>query len=159
MAEETERIKATEVFDTFCAMMDLRKFSYDSDREKLEIDFSMQGEDLLMPMKFRVLPDRYVALLISPLPFRAPEDKRLEMAVAISEINYRLINGSFDLDIRDGEILFRISNSYLESKLSTELFDALLITVTQTVDRFNDTLLLLAKGSITLEQGLQKINE
>lgn len=159
MAEETERIEATEVFDTFCAMMDLRKFSYDSDREKLEIDFSMQGEDLLMPMKFRVLPDRYVALLISPLPFRAPEDKRLEMAVAISEINYRLINGSFDLDIRDGEILFRISNSYLESKLSTELFDALLITVTQTVDRFNDTLLLLAKGSITLEQGLQKINE
>ena len=158
MAEEKDLLEAKSVFDTLCQTLDDQNLKYDKKAEEFRIACNMQGDDLVMPLDFRVIPEKHSVLLTSPMPFHAPEDKRLEMAVAVSMVNNRLVDGCFDYDVRDGELLFRIGSSYMESAIGKELFLYLLICAVQTIDDYNDKFLLLANGMMTLEQFMNKFN-
>ena len=98
-----------------------------------------------------------VVLLISHLPFVVQEDRRLDMAVAISAINNHLVDGCFDYNLVNGHIFFRMTNSILESKLSEDVFTYLLLCSCKTIDDFNEKLMMLARGMVTLEQFLSNI--
>ena len=73
----------------------------------------------------------------------------------ISVINNNLVDGCFDYDLSDGTIIFRMTNSYLESEVSRELFEYMLFLSFTTVDEYNDKLMMLSKGLISLAQFLE----
>lgn len=158
MAEQDNVILARATYETLCRFLDSKKRQYTKDEEQLLINCSVRGEDLAMPITVKIYSDRLIAVLISHMTFEIPEDKRLDVAIAICAINNRVINGSFDYNIKDGSIYFRMSNSFMESELSTEVFEYMLMCSCSTIDEYNDKLLMLAKGMISLQQMLASLD-
>ncbi len=155
MSDANKLEKAKEVFETLCRTLDKEDWSYQKDEEKLLIECGARGEDLPMELKVFVDAERSLILLLSSMPGAIQEDKRVDMALAVSVVNNRLVDGSFDYDITSGNLIFRMTNSFLESTISEKLFLYMLLTACRTIDVYNDKFLMLGKGLITIEQFLK----
>lgn len=152
MSEAVNMEKAREVYDTIISMFDNRDLKYDKFEEDLVIKSGFQSDDF--PVKFIVVvnPNNEVVQFISPLPFNVPEDMRIDAALAVAVANYGLVDGSFDYDLGDGEIRFRLTSSYRNSTLSEELFAYMVMVAASTVDKYNDRFFMLVKNMINLQQ-------
>ena len=153
---EINMTKAKAVYRTLLKMLDAKKFKYERHDEDLLIKSGIRGEDLPVEFVMVVLPKNEVVQFISPMPFKIAEDKRVEAAVAVAIANYGLINGSFDFDLSDGEIRFRLTTSYRDSTLGKDLFEYMMMVGASTVDNYNDKFLMLSKGIITVEQFMEQ---
>lgn len=153
---EINMTKAKEVYRTLLKMLDAKKFKYERHDEDLLIKSGIRGEDLPVEFIMVVIPKNEVVQFISPMPFKIAEDKRVEAAVAVAIANYGLINGSFDFDLSDGEIRFRLTTSYRDSTLGKDLFEYMMMVGASTVDNYNDKFLMLSKGIITVEQFMEQ---
>ena len=158
MAEYDMR-KAVEVYGTLCSMLDNINWKYEKVEEKLMIKSGVKGDDLPIEFLMIVKPNSEVVQFISSLPFNMPEDKRVEGALAICAANYGMVNGSFDYDLSDGQILFRLTTSYRESLLSEALLEYMVMVSASTIDKYNDRFFMLAKGMISLEQFMEMEGE
>lgn len=150
MADE-KMVRAQKNYETLCTMLNGNDWHYKKDDAKMKIECGAQGDDLPMDISIRIDSDRQLVVLLSHLPFVVSEDKRLDIAVATSVINYKLVDGSFDFDIEDGHMFFRMTSSYRESELAKEVFFYMLMCSCQTIDEYNDKLLMLAKNMLSLE--------
>lgn len=155
MSEEKNKKAALNVYETICQMFDDLEFKYERHDEDLVVSCSIKGEDFPMDILFIVDADRELVQLLSPIPFRISEDKRIDTAVAVAVANYGLINGSFDYDMSDGEIRFRATQSFLDSILGKEVFRYMLGASTSSIDKYNDRFFMLNKGMMTVEQFIE----
>lgn len=158
MAEEVNMKKAKEVFNTLVKMLDTRDWKYEKHEDELLIKSGVRGDDLPVEFVVVVRPKNEVVQFISSMPFRMPEDKRVDGAIAVCAANYGLIDGSFDYDLSDGEIRFRLTSSYRESTLSEDLFEYMILVSASTVDQYNDKFFMIAKGLMTVQQFLEEEN-
>ncbi len=149
--------QARMVFDTFCDMLDKKEGKYNKDEEDLSITFSSIGKDFPWRICVNIDVDRELIRLRSPLA-HVPEDKRIEAALAICAINDRMINGCFDYDYTDGEIVFRMANSYAGSIVGEEVCDYMVRCAGVTIDEYNDLLALYMLGVINLEELIERVN-
>lgn len=152
MEDERKQKLAQNVYSNICSMFEDMNFNHERDDEKLVIRSTVHGDDIPMDMVIIVNPDAQTVSFFSPMPFKVPDDKISEMAIAIAIANNGLRNGSFDFDISDGKILFRMTACYIDSILGKELYRMMLIVSSNTIDRYNDKFLMLSKGMISLEQ-------
>ena len=148
--------KAKEVYNTLISMLDERDWQYDKFEDDLLIKSGIRGDDL--PVEFFVIvnPRNEVVQFISKLPFNMPEDKRVDGAIAVCAANYGLVDGSFDYDISDGEIRYRLTSSYRESILGKDLFEYMILVASRTVDDYNDKFFMIAKNMLTIQQFLEQ---
>lgn len=158
MAQEYDMKKAVEVYGTLCSMLDNIGWHYDKIEEKLMIKSGVKGDDLPIDFIVIVKPRNEVVQFISSMPFNMPEDKRVEGALAVCAANYGLVDGSFDYDLSDGQILFRLTSSYRDSLLSEALFEYMIMVSASTVDKYNDRFFMLAKGMIDVQKFLELEN-
>ena len=89
------------------------------------------------------------------MPFLISEEHRNDAAIAVAAANHGLIDGSFDLNLKNGEIRFRLTSCFIESVLSEPLFSYLMFVSAETVDRYNDRFMALNNGDMSLEEFLQ----
>lgn len=153
MKEELKKI-GQNVYETICAMFDNKGYHYERHDDDHVISCTVGGEDIPMDILFVVRDERQLVQLISPMPFRVSEDKRIDIALATTVINDRLVDGSFDFDMAEGRISFRLTTSYIESILGKELFEYMLMISASTIDEYNDKFLMISKGMISFEQFL-----
>lgn len=156
MAEAVDMVKAMQVFNTICAWLDSVGWKYEKHEDELFIRTGVTGDDLPMDMLLFVETKAEIVQLISRLPFTMPEEKRFDGAVAVCVANYGLKDGSFDYDLNDGEIRFRLTTSYRASTLGEDLFAYMVGVSAGTVDRYNDRFFMLAKGMISIEQFIEQ---
>ncbi len=154
---EVNYAKANEVFNTLCSTLDSINFKYDAKPEDLLIISGMSGDDFPMSFFIKINAGAQVISFISPLPFNISEEKRVELAVAICAVNNILLDGSFDYDIDDGSISFRLTSSYRESTIGNDLFTYMIAVSTKTIDDFNDKFFMVDKNMMTLEQFLESL--
>lgn len=159
MANEKELKQAKVAFDTLCQMLDENEWHYDKDSENMTISCGAQGEDLPMKLTVKVNADRQLISLFSDLDFSIPEEKRVEIALAVSAINAVLADGSFDYNFLDGSLLFRMTSSFRESLIGKDVFEYLVYVSCHTIDDYNDKLLMIIKDKMTLEELLEFIAE
>lgn len=158
MSEKNENIQTPmgqKVYETIIKMFDGNEYKYDRHDEDHVVTCLVGGDDLPMEMLFVVHDQREVVQVISPMPFRVPEDKRTEIALATTLVNDRLIHGSFDFNLLTGRIVFRLTTSFVESILGPKMFDYMLNVSAATVDDYNDKFMMISKGIITFEQFLE----
>jgi hypothetical protein len=148
--------EAKKVFDSLVNMLDSRDWKYEKFEDELLIRSGIKGEDLPIEFIMVVKPKNQLVQFLSKLPFSMPDDKRVDGAIAVCAANYGLIDGSFDYDISDGEIIFRLNSSYRESVLGPDLFEYMIMVSASTIDNYNDKFFMLAKGMITVEQFLEQ---
>ncbi len=156
--DEQNLTKAKQVFDTICQMLDGDDWHYEKNEDELTVRFGVQGEDIPVQIGIEVQAERQLVVLFSPMPYKIPEEKRLDLAVAVSVANRGMINGTFDYNVMNGNLLFRISNSYIGCDLSTDVFMYMLQCACATVDEYNDKFLMIAKNVLTLEQFIASQN-
>lgn len=144
--------KGNKVYELLVQYLSEHDFKFEQHKEDLTITLMVQGEDLPQLTLIRVLDDLHLLQVISPIPSKIPEDKRIDAAIAVSVANYGMINGSFDYDINDGEIRYRITQSYLGAEPSSDTLDYVLNIAFHTTDKYNDKFFMLGKGMLSLEQ-------
>ena len=145
---------AKETYGTLCRTLDAKNWPYTKQKEKLMLHCGARGEDLAIDITFVLDPERMLILVMSPMPFTVPEDKRLDTAIAVSTLNNRMAHGCFDFDLDTGKMFYRMCNSFIESQIGEELFEYLLMATCGMVDKYNDKLLMLSEGKISLQQFL-----
>ena len=147
---------AKKVFEILCAALDEREWVYEKEEEKGLVYFQVNGEN--MPLGFVILVDeeRQLVRAVSQLPFKICEDKRMEAAIAVCVANYGMVDGSFDYDISNGVISFRLTASYRDSEVTTGMVQYMIQCSCVTVDNYNHRFMALDKGVIGIEEFIAK---
>ena len=158
MADEKKLQAAKTVYETLCQALEKHEWHFKRNDDALKIDCGAQGEDLPISLTLIVDPDRAVVMLLSQLPFSIQEDKRLDLTIAVSAVNNSLVDGCFDYDVTSGRMIFRMTNSFLDSVISEELFTYMVFCSCQTIDEYNDKFLMVSKGMISVEQFISAFN-
>lgn len=151
MAEE-KIVQAKKVFQTLCEALDRREWKYDKDEEKLIVDISVSGDDIPMRLLFIIDADRQLVRILSPLPFKMSEAKRMDGAIAACVASYGMADGSFDYDISDGTIYYRMTASFMGSVIGEGLLQYLISCSCAMVDLYNDKFLALDKGMMDIAE-------
>lgn len=154
MAVTPERmVEGKAVFDSLVAHLHDIKLNFEAKEleDRYMVKFNMSGDDIPMRFFIYVNPQHQIITLHSPMPVTFSADKIDEGCKAVCMINYRLTDGDFQIDVRDGEVLFNMSNCYAGSLIANDVFNYMLGMSINIVDEFNDKLLMLSKGLIDLD--------
>ena len=151
-----QNMTAQQVYATMCQALDERNWKYSRFEEDLVVAFGVNGDDLPMNFVLQVDEERQVIRLMSGLPFKMPEDKRVEGAIAAIVASYGMVDGSFDYDLQSGSVLYRMTASFRGSRVGTGLFAYLIDCACAMVDRYNDKFLAISKGILTIQDFLRQ---
>lgn len=143
--------QAKKVYGTLLSALEKRGWTCKKNEEELMLEVGIVGDDLPMDLRVHVNADRQLVTLYCTMPFKLSDDAIVTGALAICYINDHLPDGSFDLDISTGRICFRLTFTFRESLISEEAFYYMLDCSTYVVDEFNDKLLMIGKGMLSLE--------
>ena len=153
--EEKDLTLAKRVFEDMCQAMDQQKWHYDRHDEDLVVTIKMQGEDFPVSLILRVNAAAQVVSVYSALPVTVPDDKMVDMALAVCIANENMINGCFDLDMNKKQVVWRLCTTYRGSLLGSEAYAYMVIVSSNTVDRYNERFLMLAKDMIDLKKFIE----
>ena len=141
---------AKAVFAALCKALENKGLKFKKDEEAMTILFIVDGDDIPMQFILKVDAERQLIRLLSPLPFTMSEDKRMEGAIATCAATFGLTDGSFDYDLTEGRIIFRLTASFRESLIGEELFHYMIVCACIAVDEYNDKFLALDKGLLSI---------
>ena len=146
-------------FKLLAKAFDSKVWRYKTDEDNLTMTTSFRGDDLSMPIIIKIDAERDIIRLHSVLETKFGEDKRAMGSVATSLINWRVVNGCFDYDMSDGQVVFRIVQSYRNCTLSEDVIIYLVNCLVGTVDDYNDVLTKMARGEADFNDLQRRINE
>ncbi len=150
--------RAKKIYENLCTAIENEGWHFDRVDEDLTIVCTARGEDLPIGINVSVDAERELIILLSKLPFTIPEEKILDTAVAVSFTNYSLVDGSFDFNVKDGTMYFRMTSSFIESDIGNDLFVYMVMLSCRIVDDFNDKFVMLGKGLMSLENFMSIFN-
>ena len=156
---EVNMEKAKEVYKTLCDMLDHKEWNYDKVEDDLVIKSGVKSDDFPIEFIMRVNPKNQLVSYLSCLPFKISEEKRIDAAIAVCVANYGMVDGSFDYDISDGSIIFRLTSSYRDSVLGEDLFEYMIMVAASTIDNYNDKFFMISKGMLSIEDFIKQENE
>lgn len=156
MSDAKKLKQAQQVYNTICSALDKRNWRYTKHEDDLVVTFGVNGDDL--PMEYVVAADSKSQLirLISRLPVKMSESKRVEGAIAVCAASYGMVDGNFEYDISDGEITFVMNATFRDSLIGTELIEYMIDCSCAMVDKYNDMFLMLNKDMMSLADFIQK---
>lgn len=125
--------------------------------DDLMINFTMKGKDLPMEFFIVVDVDREIIMIKSPEFTTFPAEKINDAALAVCAINYAIADGSYALDIKDGNIMWTMTSSFAGSLISEEVIHYMIAISIITVDKFNDMFMMLNMGILDIDTFLEKI--
>lgn len=149
---ELKQQQAQSAFETLCATLDDMKWKYNRDAANRVITTSAIGKDLTINLRMVVDEQRTLAYIKSPMPFDIAENKREVIGKALHIANFSILNGCFEYDQERGKVGFKIVIPYFDCQLSKEVYRYAVMLTCQMVDRFNDKILDLANGKMTLQE-------
>ena len=158
MSQDVNMERANEVYNNIVNHLNSIGWSFDRHDEDLVITTGIKSEDLPINFLIVVNAKNEVVQFISKLPFNVAENKRVEAAIAVCVANYGLVDGSFDYDIGDGEIRYRLTCSYRGNSIGGDVIEYIIAAASQTVEEYNDRFLMISEGVITLEKFVEMDN-
>lgn len=155
-----KQAEGKKVYDALVAYLNSINLIFETEKkeDRYVIKFNMSGDDIPMRFFLYVVPEKQHLTIHSPQPVTFAEDKIDLACKALCAINYRLTDGDFQIDVRDGEVMYNMINCYAGCQVGEDLFNYMLGMSINIVDEFNDQLLALSKGLIELDAFLKKLN-
>lgn len=155
MADKQQLQEAMATYNALCTALDNRNWHYTKEDDKMLVRFNVTGDDLEMSFVMFIDAERRLVRLMSWFPFNATNNPEA-VSRAILQANYKMVAGSFDFNYKDGAIAYRLSASYQGAILGDGVFNYMINCASNTVDDYNDEIMMLDKGHITLEQFMKK---
>lgn len=146
--DENKLMLAKQVYADLCNAVEKRNWNFTKNDENLGISFRVSGDDIAMDFVLYIDAERQLIRLLSQMPFNMSESNRIEGAVAVCAASFAMVHGNFVYNIGDGSIVYRIVQSYRESRIGDGLFYYLISCACAMVDKYNDKFLALDKGMI-----------
>ena len=156
----TAEQRMNKAFKTFCAYLDGRNLKYDTEKTESgssKISLSGKGKDLTISFSIFFDVKNELISLLSQMPFDFKSDKMIEGALACAIVSDNLREGSFDFNIANGRVFYRLTNTVKGMDVSRELCEHIFEISTLTVDNYNDKLFMVAKGMMTTQEFYDKI--
>lgn len=144
-AAETPR---KSLFDRVAGYLDAHDWNYTAHQENSYFTMSCRIKDA----NVRVVLDVYEAedwcrvLTYSTFPIYVPEQKRAIVAEAITRINYSIIYGNLEMDLKDGEVRVRTVVEG-ETQMSNGMIERVLNSNLNSADRYFAPLMAVAFGN------------
>ncbi len=151
--DKKKQKRAKAVYDMICDALyekNIKALVSESDK----IVFVSVEADIPVKIMTTIDEERQIIRMIATLPFRFPEDKRVDGAIAACTTNFFMKEGGFDFDCEEGGILFRLCSTFADSDISPEVYLLMLAYAFQTVDFYDNKFYGLASGQITLQDFL-----
>ena len=152
---EIKMERAKKVYATLCEALDERNWKYEKVDDDLLVHFSVNGDDLPIQYIIFVDVDRQLISLLSHRSFDISEDKRIVGAIATCHATYGLRDGSFDYDLSDGKIVYRMTSAFLDNEVPVSVIQYMIDFTGAVVDKYNDKFFALNKGFLTIEKFLE----
>ena len=156
MADENKMRLSKQVYQTLCKALDNRGWSYKKEQDRLLVYFGVNGDSMPIQVVIVVDASRQLIRLMSPLPFKMSESKRADGAIATCAVSYGMADGSFDYDLDDGTISFRMTEYFENCLIDEDLFNYMIDCSCAMVERYADRFLALEKGNITITDLLEQ---
>ena len=96
-------------------------------------------------------------IFYSVYPFYVPNSLKSSLAEILTRINHNLFLGNFELDFDDGEIRFKTSVIYEDTKVTTKMIDHLIRANIFSLDTNFETIDSFINGKITKHQVIRNI--
>lgn len=146
-----------EIFDIISTALEEKNMLCDKHEDMLIIrSWSLSKA----PIEFCMLIDatRKSVTFFSIYDFKIPEEKRIDGAAAVCKVCFR-VNGTFDYDLNDGSIQYRLSTWYKYAPLTVEHVKYMIDIGLASVILQEDKLHSFAIGQMTLKELLEQSNE
>ena len=157
MSDANKLEAAKKVYQALCSALDRREWKYTKHEEKLGVNYGVVGDsDIPVQYVVQVEPDRYMIRLLSPMPFKMGEDKRMEGAIAVCAATYKLVDGSFDFDLSDGVTIFRLTACYRDSDIGEGLLEYMISCASFTMNRYAPLFQRLNEGTMSIADFLKQ---
>ena len=152
MATEKQITLARENLDILCKTLDEDGINYNRDDEKLTVHTAIKGKntDILVAISFS--PEVGVLSFMCPVEVEVPENYRGQFAIAVSRINFAMLEGGYDFNPQSGAVMYRLSTCYEESVLNGDAFRYLLFTSFKHSDEYHPALKTVAERQLTPDQ-------
>ena len=148
--EQRKQSEAKVVYSTLCSALTNRKWTYNKEDDNLIVRTSAVGDDLSMKLYIKVDANRSVMFLKSAMPFTVPQERIHDIMQAITIANWAMLNGMFEMDMNDGYVGFKVVIPFMESMLSEKLCNYMIDMSCRMIDIFNDKMLAVNEGKMTL---------
>lgn len=151
-----KKAAAKDMYSTVCKALDARNWNYKKHEEDMVITFSVNGDDLPMIFIIVVDEDRQLIRLLSSMGFKMKEDKRMEGAIAACAASFGMADGSFDCDLADGQITFRMTHTFRGCLIGEAAVQYMISCTCAMVDKYNDQFMAINGGYLSIADFLKK---
>lgn len=158
MAADKKQIKAAlKVAKIIRKHLDGRKWNYSVSSDELEFSFGVNTDAL--PFYYRIAVDaaKEVVYLSAKQNVFVPESKRIVMAMGICAINDHLVDGSFDFNVGDGSMLFRLVASYHDAEIGDAMVNYLINVAHSTFEDVNKSIINYVEDTIDQTEFLKQM--
>lgn len=146
----SKQSEAKALFGTLCRTLDEMQWKYAKEQnDNYIIRTTVQGKEFNMMLYLVIDTERQMMYLKSPLPFVAPQERRVQVAQALIAANFRMLNGSFEMDPDDGYIAFKLVVPFAESIISQVTCKYMVLIGCRMTDMFGGAIGRVADGSQT----------
>ncbi len=157
MSDQPNTVKANEIFSVVCKALEEMNIRYRKAEDiNYKVVFNVPSKDI--PIRVVIIVDvaNEQVALSSRVPINITTDKYFEMALAVNAANLDGKYGCFALNCESGNLIFRMSNTYKDSTISTEVYKYMIDYARETVDLYNDKFLKVARDLISLREFLKE---
>lgn len=127
-----------------------------NDDNNLSINYGVNGDNLHMDFDVSIDAERQLVRLVSKLPLKFDIKQIVAGAITTCLANYKLSDGSFDLDTTCGNVMYRMTTSYRDCYLSAEALIYLMDYSAWAIDKFYAPLQAVANGKMDAVQFYEK---
>lgn len=140
------------IFDTMVEFFSEQEWNYERMPDATILRMGMNGKNgkWVAYAQAREEQDQFVYYSVSPMS--VPEDKRLAVAELMARINYGLVIGNWEMDMRDGELRYKTSIDVEGDRITTALMRNMVFLNLQMMDRCLPALMGVMFGGLTPEQ-------
>lgn len=146
--------EAKAMYNTLCSSLDKKNWKYSKEEENLIVRTSAVGDDLTMKLYIKVDASRSVMYLKSGIPFSSPvpQTKIFDLTQAVIIANWAMLNGSFEMDRKDGYVAFKVVIPFMESIISERVCKYMIDMSCDMIDKFNDKFVAIAENRMTIDE-------
>ncbi|MBQ3527382.1 MAG: hypothetical protein IJA52_02365 [Clostridia bacterium] len=156
MSDKKQTVIAKKAYELLCRTIDGIGWEYEKEDDGLCVHFGVEGKDISIYFIIVTDIERQLVRLMAPIPVILSESKRIEVAVALCHTNLGLPDGSFDIDLSEGKVGFRMAASIRESSIGKGLFQYMLEYTCVVMEKYGRKILALEKGDISLDEFMEE---
>lgn len=144
--------KSKEIFDGFCEYLKSNDCRFNKDDENLVAFFIIKSDNIEIKFIAKAEVNRETFRIMAMLPVNFGSGKRIDGAMVTTIATSGMANGSFDYDISSGNVMFKIAESYMGSKISPAVYDYMVDCAMMTIAEYYGKFLAVSEGKMTVPE-------